>query len=213
MYKIYDISMPIFEGMPVYKNNPAKQPKIRVVQDFDTSAARESRIDLDSHTGTHVDSPLHMVAGGATMEMLPLERWVGPCRVLDVTDVQGGIGRADLERHGILKGQFLLFKTRNSMEQRADFDPEFVFLAEDGARYLVEVGIRGVGIDGLGVERSQPGHPTHKTLFGADIVVVEGLRLTEVPVGSYFLVAAPLKLLETEAAPARALLIEGITWS
>jgi arylformamidase len=211
MYRVYDVSMPIYEGMAVYKNKPEKRPKIRVVQDFGPGiTVRESRIDLDVHTGTHVDSPLHMVQHGGTMETLPLERWVGPCRVLDLTEVVGGISRADLEKHEVRAGEFLILKTRNSSLPDDQFDPEFVFLAEDGARFLAEVGVRGVGIDALGIERSQPGHPTHRTLFGADIVIVEGLRLREVPQGNYFLVAAPLKLLETEAAPARVLLIEGL---
>lgn len=208
MYKVIDISMPIFEGMAVYKNKPEKQPKIKVVQDFDTGSARESRIDMDVHTGTHADSPLHMVPGGDTMESLPADRFVGPCRVLDLTGVEAGITRADLDKHNVQADEFILLKTRNS--QRKDFDPEFVFLAEDGAKYLAEAGVRGVGIDALGIERSQPEHMTHKILFNADIVIIEGLRLADVAAGAYFLVGAPIKLLETEAAPARVLLIDGL---
>ncbi|WP_027417914.1 cyclase family protein [Aneurinibacillus terranovensis] len=208
MYKVFDISMPIYEGMPVYKNKPEKQPKIRVVQDFDKSPARESRIDLDAHTGTHVDSPLHMVPGGGTMETILVERLVGSCRVIDVTGVKGGITRSDLESKQVEKDEFLILKTRNSSD--TEFNPDFIYLAEDGARYLAEKGIRGVGIDGLGIERSQQGHPTHKALFAADIIIIEGLRLQGVPEGRYFLVGAPIKLVETEAAPARVLLIEGL---
>jgi arylformamidase len=208
MYKIYDVSMPIREGMPVYKNKPEKQPKIQVVQDFDTSPARESRIDLDVHTGTHVDSPLHMMPDGGTVETLSLEQLTGQCRVLDLTGVEGGVTRADLETYQPQKGEFLLLKTRNSYEDAFQF--EFIYLAEDGAKYLAEIGVRGVGIDALGVERSQPGHPTHKTLFQANVIIVEGLRLAEVPEGTYFMVAAPIKLLETEAAPARVLLFDGL---
>lgn len=208
MYKVYDVSMPIFEGMPVYKNKPEKQPKIRVIQDFDTSPARESRVELDVHTGTHADSPLHMLPGGDTMQSLSAERFVGPCRVLDLTSVEGGITDKDLQPFQVQEGEFVLLKTRNSFKD--GFDPEFVYLSIEGARHLAEIGIRGVGIDALGVERSQPGHPTHKALFAADIVVIEGLRLGQVPTGTYFLVGAPIKLLETEAAPARVLLFEGL---
>jgi arylformamidase len=178
------------------------------VQDFDTATARESRIDMDVHCGTHVDSPLHMLPEGGTMETIPLERLVGPCRVLDLTEINGGIRQSDLERFEIENGEFLLFKTKNSFTDAFDF--EFVYLAEDGAKYLIEKGIKGVGIDALGIERAQPGHPTHKSLFRADIIIIEGLRLREVPEGRYFMVAAPLKLVHTEAAPARVLLIEGI---
>jgi arylformamidase len=209
-YKVYDVSMAIHAEMTVYKNKPEKKPSIRVVQDFDKASARESRVDLDMHTGTHVDSPLHMVPNGGTMETLPLEKLVGPCRVLDMTHVEGGISRADLEAQNVQKDEFLVFKTKNSSVE--EFDLEFAYLAEEGAKYLAEIGIRGVAIDALGIERSQTGHPTHKTLFGAGIVIIEGLRLAEVPAGNYFLVGAPIKLLETEAAPARVLLFEGLTF-
>jgi arylformamidase len=114
-----------------------------------------------------------------------------------------------LEKFDIRSGDFVLLKTRNSDHDGFDF--EFVYLAEDGARYLAERNVAGVGIDALGIERSQPGHPTHKTLFGAGVVIIEGLRLKEVREGSYFMVAAPIKLMETEAAPARVLLLEGVT--
>lgn len=207
--KIYDISMPIVEEMPVYKNKESKKPRIRVVQDFDTATARESRIEMDVHCGTHVDSPLHMLPEGGTMSTIPIERLVGPCRVLDLTDVEESITRADLEKHDIKEGEFLLFKTRNSWKDEFDF--EFVFLAEDGAKYLIEKGVRGVGTDALGIERAQPGHPTHKSLFRADILIMEGLRLKDVPAGTFFMVAAPIKLVHTEAAPARVLLFEGIS--
>lgn len=209
--KIYDISMTIHEGMQVYKNKESKKPKIAVVQDFDTSPARESRIDLDVHTGTHVDSPLHMLPEGGTMEVLSLETLVGEARVLDLSHVEDGVTAADLEKFNVQAGEFLLLKTRNSASEEFDF--EFIFLKEDGAKYLAEKRVRGVGIDGLGIERSQPGHPTHKTLFHSDVVIIEGLRLQEVPEGTYFMVAAPIKLMETEAAPARVLLLDGVTVS
>ncbi|MFC7440913.1 cyclase family protein [Laceyella putida] len=207
--KMYDVSMSIVEGMQVYKNKEAKQPRISVVQDFDTAPCRESRMDMDVHCGTHVDSPLHMLPDGGTMETIPLERLVGPCRVLDLTHVTDGIARADLEKFNIQPGEFLLLKTKNSYKEEFDF--EFIFLAKDGAEYLAEKGINGVGIDALGIERSQAGHPTHKTLFLADVIIMEGLRLKEVPEGSYFMVAAPIKLVDTEAAPARVILLEGVT--
>jgi arylformamidase len=103
------------------------------------------------------------------------------------------------------KGEWILVKTKNSYSNT--FESDFVFLREDGARYLVEVGVRGIGTDGLGIERSQEAYPTHRTLFRNNVIIVEGLRLKEVPPGTYFMVIAPLKLTGIEAAPARALLI------
>lgn len=200
--------MPIFTGMPVYKNKPEKQPLINVIQDFDTHTARESRIQMDAHTGTHVDAPLHMVEGGSTLESITLEQLVGPCRVADLTHVEEGIGREHLESLELQAGERVLFKTRNSLS--TEFDPGFVYLNADGAAYVCERGVALVGIDALGIERSQPEHETHKQLFAQGVVIIEGLRLQEVPAGSYLLIAAPLKLLGTEAAPARVLLLEGV---
>jgi arylformamidase len=205
MMKMYDVTAPIFEGMPVYKNKPEKQPKLTTVtNDYVT----ESRIDMDVHTGTHIDAPLHMVKGGETFETIPLEKLVGNCKVFDLTNVKDKISKEDLQHLNIEENDFVLFKTQNSMEDAFNF--EFIYVAEDAAQYLADKKVRGVGIDALGIERSQPGHPTHKTLFGSGVIVIEGLRLKDVPEGEYFMVAAPLKLVGTDAAPARVLLFEDI---
>ena len=200
---MYDVTAPIFEGMPVYKNKPEKQPKLQTVTNAHVT---ESRIELDVHTGTHIDAPLHMINDGDTFESIPLERLVRNVKVLDLTHVEDGIERKDLEAKDIQENDFLLFKTKNSFDE--SFNPEFIFLKEDGANYLASLQIDGVGIDALGVERSQPNHPTHKALFGANIIVIEGLMLAEIEEGSYFMVAAPLKLVGTDASPARVLLME-----
>ncbi|WP_339173648.1 cyclase family protein [Anoxybacillus sp. FSL W8-1294] len=200
---MYDVTAPIFEGMPVYKNKPEKQPKLMTVtNDYVT----ESRIDMDVHTGTHIDAPLHMVKDGETFETIPLEKLVGYCKVLDVTNVDDRITKEDLIHFDIQENDFILFKTKNSFDDAFNF--EFIYVAEDAAAYLAEKRIRGVGIDALGVERNQTGHPTHKTLFSHGIIIIEGLRLKDVPAGEYWMIAAPLKLVGTDAAPARVLLFE-----
>ncbi|SIS51247.1 cyclase family protein [Alicyclobacillus vulcanalis] len=208
MVKVYDVSMLIHEGMQVYKNKDEKRPKFETTSDFTTGSAHETRLHMDAHTGTHVDAELHMIPGGKTIEAVRLDKLIGPCRVIDLTGVTDGIGRDDLESHGPKAGEFLLFKTRNSFEEAFNF--EFIYLKEDGAQYLAEVGVRVVGTDGLGVERSQPSHATHVTLLSREIVVLEGLRLKDVPPGEYFMVALPLKLTGIDAAPARVVLFEGV---
>jgi len=197
--------MTIHEGMQVYKNKEEKKPILHNVQNFSNAKAYESKLTLDAHTGTHVDAPLHMIEGGATIETLPLSDLVGTARVLDLTDVQDSVGREHLEPFALQKGEWILLKTRNSLSEEFDF--EFVYLNESGAAYLHELGIKGVGTDGLGIERAQPNYGTHRTLMGNGIMIVEGLRLKDVPAGTYFMVIAPLKLTGIEAAPARAFLI------
>ncbi|WP_432353087.1 cyclase family protein [Sporosarcina sp. A2] len=203
--KMYDVTSSIYEGMTVYKNKPEKQPELkRVTNGYVT----ETRLDLDLHTGTHIDAPLHMVEDGETFETLSLTNLVGQSKVIDVTHVESGISKKDLVGFTIQKNDFVLLKTKNSFEEEFDFD--FVYLAADGAQYLAEIGVRGIGIDALGVERSQEGHPTHKTLFASGVIIIEGLRLKEVEQGDYFMVAAPLKLVGTDASPARVMLFEGL---
>lgn len=203
--KIIDISMSISEKMTVYKNREEKKPKFIPMKTYQNSDFYESRIDMDLHTGTHVDAPLHMIENGQTMEMLPLDTWHGNARVLDLTHVAGGIQSSDLIPFGIEQGQIVLFKTRNSFENA--FNAEFIYLAADGAEYLAKLGIKGVGIDALGIERSQPGHETHKALFEKDIFILEGLKLDHVAEGPYYLMALPIKIEGVEASPVRAVLM------
>ncbi|MFA9560100.1 cyclase family protein [Evansella sp. AB-rgal1] len=203
--RIIDITTSIYEGMAVYKNKPEKQPKINTVTNGHVT---ESRLDLDVHTGTHIDSPLHMINDGETFESIELEKLVGTCKVFDLTNIKEKITADDIRNKDIVEGDFILFKTQNSFEEEFNF--EFIYVAEDAAKLLAEKKIRGVGIDALGVERAQPNHPTHKALFHNNVIVMEGLRLKDVEEGEYFMVAAPLKLVGTDASPARVLLIEGM---
>lgn len=201
--KFFDVTAPIFEGMPVYKNKPEKQPSFNTVTNGHVT---ETKITLDLHTGTHVDSPLHMINDGDTMETIAIEDLVGNVKLFDLTHVEDRITADDVKNLSIEKDDFILFKTKNSLEDAFNF--EFIFVAEDAARHLAEVGIKGVGIDGLGIERAQPEHPTHRTLFKEKIIVMEGLRLKEVAEGEYFMVAAALPIIGTDASPARVLLFE-----
>ena len=204
--KIIDISMDIHQAMPVYKNKPEKVPTLTFLQDFSNANSCESELKIGMHTGTHVDAPLHILRGASTIDQINLAKVVTSCRVLDFTDLQDKITAADLAAKEIKPNTFILLKTTNSYNKGFDFN--FVFLEQSGAKYLTEVRISGVGIDALGIERDQPGHPTHKILFEAGIIIIEGLRLAQVEAGDYFLCAAPLKVVGAESAPARALLIQ-----
>lgn len=201
-----DISMPITETMQVYKNKPEKKPRITAIATHDKNGMHESEIHMNLHTGTHVDAPLHMVADGKTIEATPIDKMITPCRVVDVTDVSGGIKQEDLANKGIKSGDFVLLKTKNSFSETFDF--EFIYLERTGAAFLAALGIKGVGIDGLGIERAQSDYATHRMLLGADIPIIEGLRLKDVPEGAYILVALPISIPGAEAAPVRAVLLQ-----
>lgn len=204
--QIYDISMPISHEMAVYKNKASKRPKLTVDSDFSAGTAYESRLELNMHTGTHLDMPLHIIPGGATIEQLPLDRVIVTCRVLDLQSVEEKITAQDLAGKNVKSGEFILFKTKNSSQDLLQGD--FIYLSHSGAEFLKAHAVVGVGIDSLGIERGQPGHETHKTLMGADILILEGLRLQDVPEGEYQLIALPLSIPGAEAAPVRAVLIK-----
>lgn len=204
--KVYDISMAVTPEIITYKNNEANKPIFENQANFSNSSHYETRLTTNLHTGTHIDAPLHMMEDGATMEAYDLNRFIVPCRVLDLRQVSGMIHKSDLEPFKVQAGEFLLFKTKNSWEEAFDF--EFVSLADDGAMYLADIGIEGAGIDALGIERDQSDHMTHKSLLGKGIIILEGLRLKDVPEGSYELIALPVKLEGVEAAPTRAVLVE-----
>ena len=204
--KLIDISMEITPDMKVYKGRDAKRPLLSVDSDFSTGSSHESRIEMNLHTGTHLDAPLHMIPDGDAMEAIPLERVARGCRVLDLTRASDRITAADLAGKDIRPDDFVLLKTRNSFEDILEED--FVYLEKTGAALLLERGVSGVGIDALGIERAQPGHETHILLFSAGVLILEGLRLAQVEEGEYFLVAAPLKIRGVDGAPVRAFLCE-----
>lgn len=203
--KIYDISMPIYHEMPVYKGKEEKRPVLEVQSDFNTSKAYESRIHMNLHTGTHMDRTLHMIPGGNTMETLDIRDMITKCTVIDLTSVVEKITEADLKEKQIKEGDFVLFKTKNSFEDILETD--FIYLEKSGAAYLSDKRIKGVGIDALGIERSQTGHETHLQLMQKGIHILEGLQLKEVEEGEYFLSAAPINIIGAEAAPIKAYLI------
>jgi arylformamidase len=205
--RVIDISMTITGDMPVYRNAPAKRPVHTVERKIPPDSINESSISFNLHTGTHLDSPFHMIEGGWSTEFLPLDRLITLCRVLDLTHVSGGILKDDLAGFDIRAGEFLLLKTRNSAHD-AWWD-DFVYLEQSGAEYLAAQEISGVGIDTLGIERAQPGHETHITLLEREIIILEGLRLGHVDAGKYLLIALPVKIANADGAPTRAVLVEG----
>jgi arylformamidase len=204
--RIYDISMSIAKDMPVYKGREAKKPVFKTDSDFKSSSVYETRLEMNLHTGTHIDAPLHILEGGKQIDQLELERVVRKCKVFDFQEVEDRITKEHLAGKDIDEGDFIILKTKNSFLDILEKD--YIFLDKSGAKYLESKKVNGVGIDALGIERSQPEHETHKILLGAEIVILEGLCLSEIEEGEYFLFAAPIKIANVEAAPVRAILIK-----
>lgn len=203
--KIIDITMEIKPDMVVYKDKPEKKPKIEQTRTIEQGAC-ESKITLDSHCGTHIDAPKHMITGGRGVETFEISKLVGPARVLDMTHCGEAISAHELDIHAPQAGEFILLKTHKNEETK--FNPEFKYIDATGARSLVKAKIAGVGIDTLGIERLQPEHETHIELLKAGIPIIEGLKLDHVKPGKYRVMIMPLKIPGIDAAPCRAILID-----
>lgn len=206
--KIYDISVVISPNMTVYKDYPHKKPVFTNVSNFETGSAYETDIKMNVHSGTHVDFNLHMLKDGNTSSNAILSNYITDAKVFDLTHLKDKIEANDLKELNIEKDDFVLFKTRNSNVEHFDFG--FVYVTESAAKYLAEKQIKGVGVDALGIERDQPGHPTHKTLMNHNIVILEGLRLKDIVPQSYILIALPLKFEGLDGSPVRAVLLETV---
>lgn len=203
--KIYDISLEISENMIVYKNKIEKRPKIKVIRTL-KQGTNESRIEIDSHTGSHVDAPYHFIEKGATIEKISLEKFMGKATVLDFTQIKNAITKNHFENKKIQKNDIVLLKTKNKADKKFNFN--FIYLEKTGAEYLVLKKIKAVGIDSLGIERNQPNHETHKVLLKNNIPIFEGLNLSKVKQSRYFFYGFPLKIRKGDASPIRAALIK-----
>ena len=210
--EIIDITAPVSPKSVVWPGEDA--PSREFVSHTDRGdSSTVSRWELSAHTGTHADARMHFIPGGWTMGSLELSRCVGPCRVVDLTHVEGHVSRADLEAAEVAGTARLLFKTQNSelgLMAQQEFSEEYAAISLQAAEYLVEIGAETVGVDYLSVEPFEDKEfNTHHTLLGADVVILEGLVLADVEPGEYFLACLPLKLAGSDGSPARAILIRG----
>jgi arylformamidase len=210
MTKYIDISLPVSPHLTRWPGSPV----IRFERNLNLDqgdVANDTTIELSVHTGTHVDAPSHFLQGGETVESLPLDTLIGKTTVVD-------IGESEVITPEILDSlnlprqtTRLLFRTRNSQlwqQQVKEFQPDFVALSADAAQWIVDRGIRLVGIDYLSIQRYYDGPETHQILLQAKVIIIEGLNLAQVTPGEYQLICLPIKLKGVEGAPARVILIK-----
>ena len=206
--RIHDITMPLSAELPFYPGDfpVAIAPWARIA---DGDSANVSRLTLCTHSGTHIDPPRHFNDQGLPVDEIPLGLLIGKALVVQISGVPL-IGRKELERLPIRGFERLLLKTNNSgLWQEREFRHDFAALAQDGAEYLLEVGVRLVGIDYLSIESVAGDGGVHRTLLDNGILIVEGLNLADVEPGEYELICLPLKIKGGDGAPVRALLRGG----
>ncbi len=204
--KLLDVSVALTAGVPAYPGNPdfELQPIKRIAEG---GSSNVSRLVMGTHTGTHVDAPRHFFDGAPGVDALPLDLLLGRARVVEINK-RGGIGVEELAAAGLREDLRILLKTPNSALWNGEgFHQDYTYLSEPGARYLVDQGVKVVGIDYLSVEQfKKAGAPAHHALLSQGVVIIEGLNLAEVDAGMYELYCLPLRIVGGDGAPARVIL-------
>jgi arylformamidase len=206
MGNLIDVSMDVFTGMTVWPGDEGV-----VLERTDSleqgAAANVSRLRCSVHTGTHVDAPLHFIAGGRGIDRLPLEILCGPAWTAEFPGVDT-ISADHLDGAGIPADiRRLLVKTSNSESDAArdPFRERFAGIGAGAAEWILRRGVRLLGVDYLSVSAGDRIIPVHRMLLQSETVIVEGLRLAEAPPGPCRFYCLPLKLIGADGAPARAM--------
>ena len=207
---IYDVTIPISNSMLVWPGDPPIRLTAKSHPSRDkTHTVRLTSIEMGSHTGTHIDAPFHMIDGGKRLNDISLDILAGKATVFEISGTRA-IGRRQLAPLNWTGVERVLFKTENSKHwQDGEFYEDFVYLDPDGAEFLVQQGLRLVGIDYLSIDRfKSESHPSHFVLLEKSIPILEGLNLSAVAPGEYTLAALPLNLQDADGAPTRVILMD-----
>ena len=204
--KLIDVSVPLDTNLPTYPGNVPfnLEPTKQIARG---ASSNVSSLRLSAHAGTHVDAPRHFFDDAPGVDELPLELLLGRARVIEVAS-RKGIDPDAFAEVDLARDIRVLLKTGNSLFWgSSEFRGDYVGLTEAGARYLVDHGIKLVGVDYLSVEEfKKPGAPAHHVLLGAGTVVIEGLNLRDVDPGVYDMYCLPLRIVGADGAPARVVL-------
>jgi arylformamidase len=219
----YDVTLPLNNEIPIPPAMPQQPgqppppevsiPLATVYRFFDVNKGDKvtmSRIEMTSHDGTHIDAPLHFIPGGTTIDAMPVETTIGPCRVIGIKD-DASVTAKELKRYKIKAGERILFKTKNTPGVWAvrQFAGKSVTISLEAAQYLAAKKIRLVGIDYISVASADPMeniNDVHKAFLGNGIYILEALNLAGVKPGKYELVCLPLRIEKGDAGPCRVLL-------
>lgn len=195
---VYDVTRELSGDAVVYPGDIIPEMKTE-----DNGQYVITDLHISTHSGTHIDAPLHYIRGGRTVDMIPPKRLFGPVQVLDLTGVSGEIKIKDLE--GWVQGETGLF-IKTDFSKKSRFEPGYTSLSTEAAEYLADSGLLCIGIDTPSIEAFDGNGDVHRTLLGKNIVIIELLDLTLVQEGSYFMAALPLRLKSLDGSPARVLL-------
>jgi arylformamidase len=200
-----DVTLALSENVPPWPGDPPfnRQPASNMSAG---DKCNTSRIEMSSHFGTHLDAPFHFLSGGQTVDNLDPDILIGPCSLIEHKPDRH-IEPRDIEDKMPEGRKRVLIKTRNSnIIHDSTFHEDFLALTEDAAKWLTDAGVRLVGLDYFSIAPYKQGTPIHRPFLGAGGIAIEGLDLSDVSEGEYFLVAMPLKIKDGDGGPCRVML-------
>ena len=217
-----DISVPFRDNMVHYPKDPFPPSFKRIMDVNEGDKVTMYEMHIISHTGTHIDAPLHFVPGGSTIDLMPLDTGIGPARVIEIKDPES-IKPAELEQYDIQPGERILFKTQNSEKliQKKEYTMGQVYITLEAAEYLAKKGIRLVAIDYMAITRYETEddwpsvqeylansdmHRTHRMFLENGVYILEFVKLTGIKPGKYELICLPIRLEHGDAGLARAII-------
>lgn len=203
-YKWIDISVTLNNKLVHWPQDPAfsikKHKSIKAGDDANISV-----INTGVHSGTHVDAPNHFLENKKGADSMPFSAMLGTVKIIEIKD-NVSVKVEELKQHKILKGDRIIFKTinSNSIWEEEKFKSDFVYVSAEAAKFLAAKKIKTIGIDYLSVGGyKKDGRQTHIILLNSGIWIIEGLKLHGVKPGRYFMACLPLKIHDSDGAPAR----------
>lgn len=196
---IVDLSLELREGMPVYPGDPKLE--IKTAATLEDEGYLGHNVSIGTHTGTHIDSPAHMLRDGKTLDQFPADTFVGKCRYVPVKD--GVFSLEKVQKAGIQPGDIVVFNTGMSKHyNEPDYFKNYPAMNEEIARYLVESKVKMVGVDTCSID-NETDFPVHKILLGNDILIIENLtNLEQLQEREAIIYALPIRL-NLDGGPAR----------
>lgn len=203
--RIWDISQRLHSGLPVWPGDTAFQ-QAQTWQMSDSVPVNVSALTMSTHSGSHADAPLHYAADAADIASVALQPYIGECLVVDAHGAKGEIEIGDLPH--LHSADRVLFRTYHQFPYDA-WREDFTAIAPEAICWLAAQGVKLVGTDAPSIDpQNSKDMAAHKAVLKADMRVLEGLVLDDVPEGRYELIALPLRIVGGDASPVRAILRE-----
>ena len=204
--KVYDLTRLITNDILVWPGTP--QPVIGEGSTLERDGFRETRLDIFSHVGTHMDAPAHMLDGAATLDELPVNTFWGTAWVLDASKYEAGSEIPPEALDSFPEGaDFLLVSTGWELYwNKPEYFGAFPHLAPETVRRALELGVRGIGVDTMGIDpMTDSSYTNHFIMFRAGRVIIENLcNLAPIRGETVKFAALPLKFENSDGAPVRA---------